>query len=150
MTPTPEAATVEAPSTRRDPAGIYTYLDGNQGVALALELGSDGAVTAALAICSPRDQFSRKRAQKILRARLATRRFKSTDKSRVVLTFKLGTYEGAKFKEEVFAPIMDYVRETAYLYVPRNDERRYNRRKLLREFVEQITKIRLYDQAHLT
>ena len=140
--------------TRAHPTGVYVYHNANDGVAVALELGVGGGVTAALAVCSPRDQYSKTRAQQILRARLATRRFTSTDPARVALTFQLGVYKGTKFKDEVFTPIMDYVRDNAYLFMAQYrlglTAGRTNRRELLRGFVQEIIKIRSYDQAHLS
>ena len=137
---------------KADPAGIYVYHNTDDGVSLGMELADDGKVTAALAVCSPRDSFGKKRAQKILRGRLAGKRFVSTDKSRVVLTVPLGTYKGGKFKDEVFQPALEFIRDNAYLFLVRasSSAGHYgNQRELLRKLVSEIVRIRSYDQAHL-
>jgi hypothetical protein len=137
---------------KADPAGIYVYHNTDDGVSLGMELAGDGKVTVALAVCSPRDNFSKKKAQQVLRGRLRVRRFTSTDKSRVVLTAPLGTYKGGRFKDEVFEPVMEFVRDSSYLYLARDvssDRRRASNRRLLRGLVSEIIRIRSADQAHL-
>ncbi len=149
----PLAKAVPNKATRKaDPAGIYVFHNHQDGVSLGMELAENGKVTAALAVCSPRDQFSKKKAQKILRGRLASKRFVSTDKSNVVLTFPLGTYKGDRFKDDVFQPSLEFVRDNAYLFLARDsssDRRHANGRFLLRKLVNEIITIISYDQAHL-
>jgi len=142
------APTFTKTTRKADPAGIYTYHNTDDGISLGMQLATNEKVTVALAVCSPRDQFSRKKAQKILRARLAKKRFTSTDPKRVVLTFPLGSYKGGKFKDEVFQPALEFVRDNAYLFLIREDDIG-SQRKYLKKFVDEIIKIRIYDQAHL-
>jgi len=121
--------------TKANPVGVYTYHNTLDGISLAVELEKGGTVTGALAICSPRDNFSKKKARMILQRRLAKKRFTS-DPPR---TFRLGTYEGDSFKTDVFEPLMDYVRDYAFNFFLRKGELG-NQNELITQLVGRLVK----------
>lgn len=105
MAETTVEASIKTP-TRTSPNGIYVYHNTEAKVSLGVEL-ADGVVTAALAVCNPKDQFDKKVAQEVLRRRL---RFKRPNRWSV---FSLGDYGGDSFKNDVFIPSMALVRKQA-------------------------------------
>lgn len=126
------------PKTKPD--GVYVFHSAVEGISFGVKL--DGTeVTGALAVCAPRDQFSKKKAQKILRGRLDKKRFG-------LMTFRLGEYEGTAFKKDVFDPLMDYVRVTAKAFSPYRFmmdgevevKRGQSRRRVLRLFSSALVK----------
>lgn len=134
--------------TRASPTGVYVYHNTEDGVSLAVELAKDGTVTGALTICAPRDQFSKKKAQLILRGRLAKKRLK-------FLTFPLGRYSGDDFKGEVFTPLMEYIRDSVYTHLIRGAVNHLPReakdqKANLRYLVGSLQRLRDYSQAHLS
>lgn len=114
MTETVAVAIPPTP-TKASPDGIYVYHNTDDEVSLGVEL-DEGVVTGALAICSPKDQFSKKKAQLILRNRLDKKRFN-------FLTFPLGRYSGKTFKDDVFIPLMNHVRDKFHHFVLEEGER---------------------------
>jgi len=137
--------------TRKDPTGIYVFHNTSDGVSLAVQLEQGGLVTGALAVCSPRDNFSKRKAQEILRNRLRVRRFNG----RLGLTFPLGTYQGDDFKTDVFLPLLKYVRDNAYLFLVRGEtgtgpKGRVDQRQLLRNLAEELCDIRNAPESHLS
>jgi hypothetical protein len=133
--------------TKANPAGVYVYHNNEDGVSLAVQLEQDGTVTGALAVCSPRDNFSKRKAQLILRNRLRARK---VDR-KLGLTFSLGTYQGTEFKNDVFIPLLKFVRDNAYLFLIRNDGAvaRGNQRQLLRNLSGELSEIRAFPDSHL-
>jgi len=108
--------TVEVPKapTKKDPYGVYVFHNTEDKVSLGIDYAKDGTVTGALAICSPKDQFSKKKAQLILRNRLKTKRYST-------LTFPMGKYDGNFFKVDVFEPAMVAVRDQIADYLIRGE-----------------------------
>ena len=102
--------------TKASPAGIYVYHNREDMISLGLELAPDGTVTGALSVCSPRDQFSPRKAQFILRERL-----KAAKTGRGGLTFKVGRYVGSEFKNSLFIPMVKTLRDGAENYLVRQD-----------------------------
>ncbi len=137
----------EMSPTKVQPAGIYVYHDLRDGISLGLELKEDGTVTGALAVCAPRDSFSRPRAQFILRARL-----QASKTERSGLTFDIGTYNGSEFKNDVFTPLHKYVRDNAYLYLVRKgDGLLYgNQKVLLQNFIEKLQDIKNQPESNFS
>lgn len=86
--------------------GIYVYHDTVSKVSLGVEL-DNGVVTGALAVCNPKDQFSKKEAQAVLRRRL---QFKRQNRWSV---FRLADYNGDFFKNDVFTTYLITVRTYA-------------------------------------
>ena len=138
--------------TRKDPTGVYVVHNTEDRLSLAIQLEKDGTVTGALAVCSPRDSFSKQKAQKILRNRLRVRRFNG----RLGLTFPLGSYTGSNFKNDVFMPLLKYIRDNAYLFLIRERDDstgvqgRGDQRQLLRSLAEELREIRKHPDAHLS
>jgi hypothetical protein len=127
---------VTTPS-KKSPFGVYVFHDGNNDMSVGVEFDEKSrAVTGALAVCSPRDQFSRKRARQILEARLEKKRFN-------LMTFPLGDFSGDEgdFKGDVFEPIVDYVKMIGYSVAPTSGSPRRNRRALLRVFINGIQSV---------
>lgn len=135
----------ETTPTKKDPTGVYVVHNTADRLSLAVQLEENGAVTAALAVCSPRDNFSKSKAQKILRNRLRVRRYNG----RLGLTFIVGTYTGSDFKTDVFIPLMKYVRDNSYLFLLRDKTMRGDQRELLRSLVAELRTIRNHSNAHL-
>ena len=146
MTTTTAVQPVTMP-TKAKPTGMYVYHNTNDELSFGLQLDPDGTVTGALAVCSPRDNFSKKHAWLVLTNRLETRRLNS----RVRLTFSLGKYTGTEFKDDVFTPLMSYVRDNAYLYMldSFNRSSRMQQNDLLNTFVESIEKIKEHKSSNL-
>lgn len=103
MTETAAAIKVTNP-TKKAPDGIYVYHDVENKTSLGLEL-NNGVVFGALAVCNPKDQFSKKDAQTILRRRL---NFKRTGRWSVL---DISDYTGDSFKDDVFLPRIQMLRD---------------------------------------
>lgn len=131
--------------TKANPAGVYIFHNREDRISLGVQLAADGTATAALAVCAPRDQFSRPRAQYILRARLAACK---TDRERS-LTFDIGTYKGSEFKNDVFTPMMKYLRDNAYLYLVRGPGSFGHQNELLMDLVAELSGVTEHPSSNL-
>jgi hypothetical protein len=104
--------------TKANPFGVYVYHNTEDGLSVALDYVKTGEVFMALSICSPNDNFSKKKAQLILRNRLSARRLDG----KLPLTVRLGDYNGSSFKDDVFVPILDFVRDSSFDYFLRGGD----------------------------
>jgi hypothetical protein len=126
---------VTAP-TRENPTGVYVYHNTEDGLSVAVELADNGDVTLALAICSPRDSFSKKKAQMIMRRRLQKKRFLGETPR----TIPLPPYTGGSFKSDVFEPIIDFIRDESENFFLRKGERG-DQNALIRELASELVDV---------
>lgn len=119
--------------TKDSPFGVYVYHNTTDGVSVGVEFEPNGAVTLALAICSPRDNFSKKKAQMILRNRLTVKRFIA----KTPMTVPLPPYTGGSFKDDVFNPIIEFIRDESCDFFLRRGEPG-DQRSLIRELTTEL------------
>lgn len=131
--------------TKVSPTGIYVYHNMEDRISMAIQLRKDSTVTVAFAVCAPRDQFSRPRAQFILRARLEARKV-----NREGLTVDVGTYKGSDFKNDVFTPLQKYLRDNAYLFLVRDPSQRGDQIQLLQDLVDGIRAIKGHPESRIS